>query len=145
MTFSCSGCGKTKNFFSEFKMSVITPEHEKFTFCRDCRSGTAAKPDVFWDGKPEEGLADDPNTGKPRTFGSAGEKAAYLKSRGLHEAGDRVHGAPASSSSLGAMRRDSRHEVRMALKQVREMGRDVRRQAYLKIVKEGRDAQAKAR
>jgi len=90
---------------------------------------------VYWDGKPEENLADDPVTGQPPVFFSKGHKAAYLKSRGIVEAGDRVHGAPAMTSTPPKL--DSRHEVRMALKKVSEMGRDVRRQEYLRIIKEG--------
>lgn len=93
---------------------------------------------MFFNGKPEEGLADNPLTGKPRVFSSKGEKAAYLRERGLVEAGDRHHGAPMQIHQNQNRKTDSRHEVMMALKKVREMGQDNRRQAYLKIVKEGR-------
>ncbi len=104
--------------------------------CDRCgASPTQGVPDVYWDGKPEENLADDPVTGKPRVFLSKGHKAAYLKERGLMEAGDRVRGAPYMPGIPA--KTDSKHEVRMALKQVREMGQDVRRQAYLRIIKEG--------
>lgn len=95
---------------------------------------------MFWDGKPEENLADDPVTGKPRVFFSKAEKAAYLKERGLREAGDRLHGAPAElwRNQNQIPKTDTRHEVKMALKKVQEMGRDRRRQEYLRIQKEGR-------
>lgn len=96
-------------------------------------------PDVYFDGKPEENLADDPATGRPRMFGSRGEKAAYLKSRGLMEAGDTVHGAPVEVHRNQERRIDTRHEVQMALKKVRDMGRDNRRQEYLRITKEGQN------
>lgn len=104
--------------------------------CDQCgAAGSSAVYDVYWDGKPEQGLADDPVTGKPRIFSSKGEKAAYLRSRGLQEAGDTYHGAPLQIHKNQERRSDSRHEVMMALKKVREMGQDVRRQEYLKIVK----------
>jgi hypothetical protein len=93
---------------------------------------------VYWDGKPEENLADGPD-GKPMVFLSRGQKAAYLKAKGLQEAGDRYHGAPISFHRNQERKVvDSRHEVRMALKKVQGMGRDNRRQQYLKILKERR-------
>ena len=107
-------------------------------YCRLCQSPKAAVPDVYFDGKPEINLADDPTTGKPRVFSSRGEKAAYLKERGICEAGDKVRGAPVMLHKEKPPKLDSRHEVQMALKRVKEMGRDVRRQEYLKIQKEGR-------
>lgn len=139
MTFWCDGCARNVDF-SDFKMMILSPKHDKVTrLCRGCRSGTTSKVvDVYFDGKPEENLADDPRTGKPRVFSSKGEKAAYLKFKGLMECGDSVHGAPvqlAPNQERKAV--DSRHEVQMALKRVREMGRDVRHQEYLRITKEG--------
>jgi len=96
-------------------------------------------PDVYWDGKPEENLANDPVTDKPIVFLSKGQKAEYLRSKGIMEAGDRVHGAPVSIYKNQERKAvDSRHEVQMALKKVKEMGRDRRRQEYLRIVNENR-------
>jgi hypothetical protein len=109
-------------------------------FCRWCVSGTVSDPDVFWDGKPEENLADDPVTGKPRVFISKGQKAAYLKDHGLMEAGDSVHGAPVMFHREHSRKPDSRHETLMAIKKIKEMGQDVRRQEYLRIKKEGQRA-----
>jgi len=83
-------------------------------------------------------LADDPNTGKPRVFSSKGEKAAYLKERGLREAGDKVRGAPVMIHQNQNIRTDSKHEVKMALKRVKEMGIDRRRQEYYRIMKQKR-------
>lgn len=137
MTFLCNGCNRDIHF-DHLQRAVITKENEFVRYCRACCSPKTYVPDVYWDGKPEENLADDPRTGKPIVFSSKGEKAAYLKSRGIAEAGDRVHGAPVELHRNQERKVDSEHEVKMALKHVREMGRDVRRQAYLKILKEGR-------
>lgn len=105
--------------------------------CDKCgMAGSSHVYDVYWDGKPEENLADGPD-GKPITFLSKGQKAAYLRERGLREAGDRVHGAPFSSANV-PHGTDSKTEVRETLKRIKEMGRDVRRQEYLKIIKRGR-------
>lgn len=144
MMFFCSGCQKDRDFETEFAILIIQKWGDGIIrFCRECRSPRSAVPDVYWDGKPEGNLADDPVTGQPRVFLSRGQKAAYLKERGLMEAGDRVHGAPVMfHKEQVAPRKDTRHEVRMALKRVREMGRDVRRQQYLRIVREGQRAEA---
>lgn len=137
LTFYCNGCEEEKDF-DHFKMMRLSADHKKVTrLCTGCRSGTAFVPDVYFDGKPEENLADDPATGKPRVFLSKGHKASYLKERGIVEAGDRVHGAPIMSSENQTRKSGSRHEAMMALKRVREMGIDVRRQEFLKIRKEG--------
>lgn len=136
LNFHCNSCDLDRDFSSQFSILIIEKwGHGIKRFCKDCRKPKAGLPDVFFDGKPEENLADDPHTGKPRVFSSKGEKAAYLKERGIREAGDRYHGAPFASGNKPSV--DSKHAVKMALKQVREMGADVRRQAYLKVVKEG--------
>lgn len=101
-------------------------------------------PDVYWDGKPEHNLADDPLTGKPRVFGSKAEKARYLQQRGLSEAGDRVHGGYASAMDVRHTTVDDRTSALKALQHVKQMGRDVRRQEYLRIVKEGQRHDARA-
>ena len=98
-----------------------------------------AMPDVFFDGKPEHGLPDDPVTGKPRVFGSKQEKARYLQEAGLREAGDRRGGSYLTPRAIenSDFERPQNHDSAMrAIKQVKEMGQDVRRQAYLKIIKE---------
>ncbi len=139
MTFHCDSCGMERDFDTEYGMCVAY-EKKLMRICRLCRRPRAGLPDVFWDGpKPEENLADDPRTGEPRVFFSRGEKAAYLKERGLMEAGDRTHGSLAQLSQNQNRKTDSHHEVKMALKKVREMGRDNRHQEYLRIIKQGRD------
>lgn len=138
MTFFCNGCNKPQDFDRDYGMLIISAKRELRRFCRFCCNPKVYLPDVFWDGKPEENLADDPRTGKPRVFSGKAEKAAYLKERGLVEAGDRVGGAPFMAHKQPVPKLDSRHEVRMALKKVKEMGRDVRRQEYLRIIKENR-------
>lgn len=134
MRFICNGCDKEQTNFARGVISAKGAEYMRF--CSSCIKPRVGVPDVYWDGKPEENLADDPATGKPRVFASPGEKASYLKSRGIMEAGDRVHGAPPETWKNGTQRTNSRHEVQMALKKVREMGRDNRRQEFLKITKE---------
>lgn len=135
MKFSCDSCKTQKERLAR---CVITVDNEYKRFCVDCVSPQSGIPDVFWDGKPEENLADDPVTGKPRVFFSKGQKAEYLKARGLAEAGDRVHGAPVQlGRDQMAPKVDTRHEVRMALKKVKEMGADRRRQEFLRIRREG--------
>ncbi len=131
--FICGTCEETKTDWAR----IVIPEHGALKkICRTCMIPKAGIPDVYFDGKPEENLADDPRTGKPRVFSSKAEKAAYLKERGIVEAGDRVRGAPAMLGSEIPTKRDSRDYVREALQRVKQMGRDVRRQAFLKIVKE---------
>jgi hypothetical protein len=136
MTFHCDGCDRNRDFWTDYGIMIVTESKEVKRICRICRRPAVGLPDVYWDGKPEINLADDPTTGKPRVFASKQEKANYLKRKGLTEAGDSVHGAPIVVSRESQPKRDSSHEVRMAIKQVREMGIDVRRQAYLKIIKE---------
>ena len=137
--FFCDGCEKEKDFYKEFVFMTTTKEGtgKNLRFCRNCRTVRVSFPDIYFDGKPEENLADDEN-GKPRVFASKGQKASYLKERGIMEAGDRVHGAPVQVSRNVPRGEDSSNAAKMALKKVREMGKDVRRQAYLKIVKENR-------
>jgi hypothetical protein len=91
-------------------------------------------PDVFWDGSLEHGLADGPD-GKPRVFSSKREKAAYLKEHGLQEAGDRVRGSYPTVEA--PQRKDSREEVKEALRAVGRMSPDRRRQEYLRLTKQG--------
>lgn len=116
-------------------------EREPYEYCDKCGGATIAHfDDVFWDGRPEENLADGPD-GKPITFFSRGDKARYLKERGICEAGDRVHGAPVTSmvSKDKAMAKAKwHHDVAEARRKVASMGQDVRRQAILKVIKESR-------
>lgn len=129
MEFKCHLCGETKDFFTDWKMTVVQSgkNAKTFRYCKSCRSGTIEAPDVYWDGKEEHGLADDPVTGKPRVFLSRGQKAAYLKERGLSEAGDRYHGAPATMETTKKDSRQSRELVRSALREVKTYGREYRR------------------
>lgn len=140
LTFLCDGCETQKNFAKDFVFMTTTKEGKgpNLRFCRTCRTVRVSFPDVYFDGKPEENLADDPVTGRPRIFASKGEKAAYLRSKGIMEAGDNYHGAP-TELYKNQLRKavDGRHEVQMALKKVKEMGKDQRHQEYLRIVKEG--------
>lgn len=140
MKFHCDGCDQEKDFQKDMVFMTTTKEGKgpNLRFCRTCRTVRVSFPDVYFDGKPEENLADDPRTGKPRIFGSRGEKLAYLKSKGIMEAGDNYHGAPIQfSQNQNRKVVDSKTEVQLALKRVKEMGKDQRHQEYLKIVKEG--------
>lgn len=114
--------------------------------CDQCGAAGAQFFDVFWDGKPEINLADGPD-GKPRVFLSRGEKARYLKERGLCEAGDKFHGAPFSTvvkEDRAAALHRNREEFRKARAKVESMGRDRRRQEVLRIIKEARQYEEKA-
>lgn len=122
---TCGGCGNTK----AFRTRTFQDGTE---FCDRCgQVGTPWVPDVYWDGKPEINLPDGPD-GKPRVFGSKVEKAVFLKQHGLVEAGDKIRGGygvsrPIEQKSDSALR---------ALQKVKEMGKDVRRQEYLRILHE---------
>lgn len=92
--------------------------------------------DVYWKpGMEEHGLPDDPKTGKPRVFGSKGEKAAFLKANGLVEAGDRMRGSHATIFRDQAPKENPREAVMKALSEVGKMGKDFRRQEFLRISK----------
>lgn len=91
------------------------------------------------DGKPELNLPDDPRTGKAPVFTSRLEKQMYLKRHKLIEVRGRERGGPSIPKSEPPHDPvKSKHETMMALKHVREMGRDYRHQEYLRITKERR-------
>ena len=136
MKFFCDGCKIDRDFDKDFGIAVISGKKEFLHYCRACIRPAVSMPDVYWDGKPEEGSADDPVTGKPRIFSSKGEKAAYLRERGIVEAGDRVHGSFPSVTDVQP-KQDTKEIVREALQKVKQMGRDYKRQEYLRITKEG--------
>jgi len=131
MNFTCAQC-ETEKDFSECRFWLWPTKGDTLRFCKECRRGRAVVPDVFWDGKQEHGLADDEH-GQPRVFLSKGQKAQYLKERGLQEAGDRVKGAPAMFHKEQNKPVNNREQVRKALAEVKKMGRDYRRQEYLRI------------
>ena len=135
---NCIGCGNQEAVF--VRAGFFKNENEQrqfFEYCNKCGSaGSVLAPDVYWDGKPEENLADDPATGKPRVFLSKGQKARYLQERGLMEVGDPVHGAPVSLAQQ-KQATNHREQVKAALAHVKQMGKDYKRQEYLRIVKEG--------
>ena len=125
----CGNCGNPKAY--------KTVSGAGWEYCDRCGEvPKVAVPDVYWDGKPEHGLADDPKTGRPRVFGSKSEKAAYLRSRGLAEAGDKVHGSSVSATAQQSAERGM--SPQQALQIVRGMGADRRRQEINRILKETR-------
>jgi hypothetical protein len=96
-------------------------------------------PDVYVDGKPDMNLPDDPKTGKPPVFTSRLDKQRFLKQHKLIEVRGRERGGPSIPSSEPQYDpAKSKHETMMALKHVREMGRDQRRQEYLRITQSRR-------
>lgn len=130
----CETCGEKypsrRQFINETKTWI----------CDRCGvSSSPSFPDVYWDGKPEINLADGPD-GKPRVFLSKREKAAYLRERGIMEAGDRVGGAPfqykREDPSVLKQRRIA--EFREAERKVKQMGQDQKRQAILKVIQDAR-------
>jgi len=133
----CSGCGnkeayKTASMFTENEQG----ERVNTEWCDRC--GTVSNvwmPDVFWDGKPEENLADGAD-GKPRVFGSKRDKAIYLKSKGIFEAGDSYHGAMMSATRVPARdTRKSLEQTREAIRKAKSMGADVRRREIHRMMK----------
>ena len=129
----CNGCGNAQAYRSTI-WSEKNEQGEIVTLecCDRCgQTGSAFVPDVYWDGKPEINLADDPVTGQPRTFASKGEKARYLQERGLCEAGDKFHGAP--FTGVTTKTNNNREIVRNAIKWAKGLGIDQRRQELLKI------------
>jgi hypothetical protein len=129
VNFHCDGC-QTNRDQADLKRCVIDQDKNFLRYCRFCISGTAKVVDVYWDGKEEHGLADGPD-GKPRVFSSRGEKAAYLKERGLMEAGDRIRGSYPTLEE--PKRTDGKAAVKEALRKVAEMSPDYRRQEYLRL------------
>lgn len=134
----CGSCG-TLNPSSWGSSTARAEDGSYAEWCGECSVASfAGVPDVFWDGKPEENLADGPD-GKPRVFVSKGQKARYLQERGIYEAGDRFHGAPFTGLVPGdraAKAREFQHSAAEARRKVEGMGRDVKRQEILRIIKE---------
>ena len=133
----CSGCdNQNASHVSSRFVDVESGGREYVECCEIC--GVVQNiwtPDVFWDGKPEENLADGPD-GKPRVFSSKRDKALYLRSKGIFEAGDFRHGAPMSAVDIPARNSlKSREQVRAAMNKVKNMGIDVRRREMAKINK----------
>lgn len=125
---TCNGCGNEKAY------RTITGDN--YEICDRCSQvPSVAHADVYFDGKEEHGLADDPTTGRPRVFGSRGEKARYLRERNLSEAGDKVRGAPPSASSVES-HKNYGLSANQALQLVSQMGADVRRREFNRIMKE---------
>ena len=126
----CGGCGN-ENAFRFFKS-------RNFECCDRCSNLNAfGTPDVYWDGKEEHGLPDDPKTGKPMVFGSKFEKARYLKEHNLVESGDRIRGGHATIFRDTPKQDDSMEAVNKALAFVKQMGSDRRREEFRKILKSG--------
>ncbi len=125
---NCGNCGNAKAY--------KTVSGNGWEYCDRCGEvPSVGLADVYFDGKEEHGLADDPTTGRARVFGSRGEKARYLKERNLSEAGDTVHGAPPSATSL-ENRREYGLSAGQAVRLVKQMGADVRRRELNRIMKE---------
>ena len=136
----CEGCGTESYRARIFYDKDESGQRTKFMFCKYCGEvGKAGLPDVFWDGKEEINLADDPRTGKPPVFSSKRDKARYMAARGIYEAGDQFHGAPFTSLQTKTVNR--RDEVRKAIALAKSYGRDRRRQEVLKIIKQAEHAQ----
>lgn len=135
-------CGGCKNAEASFVKAGFfkgeSGKREFYEYCDKCGgAGPVHIPDVFWDGKPEENLADGPD-GKPVVFFSKGQKARYLQERGIYEAGDTHHGAPVTSlvsESREERRRRNLDAVRSARMKVESMGKIYRRQEFLRLTK----------
>lgn len=124
----CGSCGNTKAF--------RTVSGNGWEYCDRCgQVPSVAHADVYFDGKEEHGLADDPATGRPRVFGSRNEKARYLREHNLSEAGDKVRGAPPSAAQMEGSRNEG-VSAAQAIQYVRQMGSDVRRQEMNRLRRE---------
>ena len=132
----CLGCGNDKAYCTN---TVLYEKGRSIEVCDRCGNAEfCVVPDVYVDGKPDENLPDDPRTGNAPIFSSKLEKALYLRQHHLVEYRGREHGGPAIPREVPSYSREQgRHEALKALHRVKQMGRDVRRQEYLKIVKEG--------
>lgn len=126
-TFSKSGFVRNKN-----------GQREYYEYCNVCGdAGPVYVPDVFWNGKPEENLADG-DDGKPRVFLSKGQKAMYLREKGIREAGDKFHGAPNTvivSDDKGARKLRNKEEVIAARRKVESMSRDYRHNEFMRLTR----------
>lgn len=135
MPFTCGGCGNPRAY--------RTVSGNGWEFCDKCGDPRSnLEPDVYVQpGVPEENLPDDPRTGKAPVFHSKREMADFLKERRLVQVRDKEHGGVSVPQSFTTNKRGvdrnsaSWHKQRMTVKMIREMGIDVRRQAYLKAVK----------
>lgn len=130
----CETCGE------KFPARRQYIDETKTWICDKCGASEIYFPDIFWDGRPEENLADGAD-GKPVTFLSRSHKARYLADRGIREAGDTVHGAPFTSlvsRDKEQKKRDNMHAIGEARRKVEQMGKDVRRQALLKVISDAR-------
>lgn len=127
---TCGACGNQ----DAYKMV----QGQGWEFCDACghlpKIGVA---DVYWDGKAEHGLPDDPRTGQPRVFGSKGEKAAFLRAHGLKEAGDRMHGGNATMNGRDRHTEDpakARDAVNRALAHVKQLPKEERQRRIMTLI-----------
>jgi hypothetical protein len=137
----CNGCGNKAA--SRIRAGFFTNEQNKrehYEYCDRCGDiGIPSVPDVYFDGKPEHGLPDNPKTGKPYEFSSKFEKARFLKDNHLKEAGDTVHGSMVHHTREHAPKDNAREVANRALSHVKQMGADYRREQYLKIVRDSQN------
>lgn len=141
---NCNNCGNTK----AYRQVCWHEDDEKGNrvyreVCDRCGSaGSVSVSDVYWDGKPEVNLADDPATGRPRVFGSRGEKARYLKDHGLMQVDGRNHGGLGYGSS-STVPKDWKPVIRETIRNVQNMGRDVKRSLIWKMLKKSQAIQGR--
>lgn len=108
----CDTCGNT----AAYRMDKVG--NDPWSCDRCGHLGAMAVPDVYFRraGEKYENLAD--GFGRPVEFASRGDKAAFMRSNGVREAGDRIHGARTlSGSTLPTQSAESRKaEVRSAVR-----------------------------
>jgi hypothetical protein len=134
----CDGCGNKASiairagFFKNER-----GEREYYQTCDRCGDVNfgCGLVDVYWDGTEEHGLPDNPKTGKPYVFSSKKEKARFLKENHLRESGDRIHGSMIHSTRENVSCETNDDSVKEAIAHVRQMGHDVRRQEFMRIIK----------
>lgn len=93
-------CESCKRYIDEDAVKlrrIVTNDSGKFQkFCKDCVNGTTHIKDVWYgygSGEHVEENICSPQTGKPIPFSSKRGKWEAMQKAGIHEVGDRIHGA----------------------------------------------------
>lgn len=93
-------CCNTPLDYTKLRRSVATQDSGLLRYCNNCVNGiTKGSPDVYFGKEYANGALNyeenicDPKTGKPIPFYDKQSKKAAMDIAGVHEVGDKVHGA----------------------------------------------------
>lgn len=95
---NCHGCGRLCNEIeASWKKIVYKVDGSAEATCKDCMKGSVGGIKDVWYGygsgtHTEENICN-PETGQPIPFWDKASKAAAMQIAGVHEAGDKYHGA----------------------------------------------------